>query len=94
MDELKRRVLELLDSGQFRFAKHFRRRRAERAFTDLDALRALRNGTLDLRRCEGNNLAFLGTDTADRRVCVIFRVDDEADRLVILSMFPLATRRR
>jgi hypothetical protein len=89
MDDLKKRILSYLESDRARLAKHFDKRCRERLTTRADAQRVLRNGTLDRRRSEGANLAFIGTDTRERRTCVIVRIDEIKDFLVLVSVFPL-----
>jgi hypothetical protein len=90
MDEYKKRILSSLETGNVRLSAHFLKRCQDRGGNYFDAERVLRNGALDLKRCEGENLAFVGTDTKDRKSLVIVRIDDnESGRLVLVSFRPL-----
>ena len=87
MDDLKRRVLRLIDEDRIREGPHFRKRCEARGATLLDAVKALRNGVLQPDRFEGENFCFLGTDTKDRRTFVVARIDDEKNYLYLVTLF-------
>jgi hypothetical protein len=89
MDEIKRRVTELLRNGRFKLNNHFLKRSAERDASIQDARRVLKGGVVDSVRSRGNSLAFVGNDTKDRRTCVIVRIDEAHNRLVLKTIFQL-----
>jgi hypothetical protein len=101
MHPIKRRILEYLDADRVRESPHFtapgekgQSREEKRAITWPDIQRALRNGTLDRRRCEGDNLAFVGTDLRSRRLCVVIRIDEAVNHLIVVTAFALDKGKR
>jgi hypothetical protein len=97
MDDVKRRVLELISAERVRVRGHFMREAAkERVIVD-DVLRAIRRGSrssqADADSKFGVRHVFRGTDTLEKKWDVVVSVDESTNTLWLHTVFPTQSRK-
>ena len=94
MDDVKRRVLDLIEQDRFRPTGHFLQRCEEREATLDDGLRVLKGGVpvpshSEIHSRFGPTYLFRGIDTKDRKSAVAVAFDDIENILLLITIYPV-----